>query len=476
MPAPTTTLAQLRSLARRLSDMESTDFVSDAEIDSYIRLGVLDLYDQLDQVAQQEYFLKTIEIPLTPPQNAYDLPSDFARVKGVDFSTSAFPPVTETLDDGTALTRWVPEDEKTNVTPIRPYTFFDRHRLNQGSAYGPTTVAPYDAEEMKYRVFTEKREITTTTPQPPLIVCNPEPCDPGEAPDLEPDGWVSTGGETTITFDPWPGDPSGAPFELGHCLYAFGEEGLNCYGVITSIDYTPEVPAECPPEPEEGLCCQLFFQNAFAFEGPNGNVWWGIAAFSDTCPETPPSLGDCAYFDGSFRGVVVDIDLVFSETQYQIDTGVPWFPAERLPPTDVLLCEPPVPVPASLEVTFDAECTDISTVRVCGEPDFPIPQPPIVTTECAYYDRIRFQKVKQGYALVWYLPRHPDIEECGFVGFGFDDYPAVYAAIRMLRKEESDFSGLTEDLEMMKKRIRTMAGIRDVGHPVPTQDTTTGWE
>ena len=111
MPAPTVSLTYLRTLARRLSDMENTDFVTDAEIDTYVRLGILDLYDQLDQVSQQEHFLKTVEIPLLPPQNVYDLPADFARVKGVDFSTSPFPPVTETLDDGSVATRWVPDDE-----------------------------------------------------------------------------------------------------------------------------------------------------------------------------------------------------------------------------------------------------------------------------------------------------------------------------------------------------------------------------
>ena len=473
MPAPTVSLTYLRTLARRLSDMENTDFVTDAEIDTYVRLGILDLYDQLDQVSQQEHFLKTVEIPLLPPQNVYDLPADFARVKGVDFSTSPFPPVTETLDDGSVATRWVPDDEKTNVYPIKPYTFFDRNRLNQGAPYGPTTVAPYDAEEMKYRVFTEKVDITTETPQPDLIVCNPEPCQ--SEGDYFPDGWASTDGVTSVTFSPWGGDPSGAPFVIGNCIYAFGgDEELNCYGIITDITYNSGTLGICPETPEGEACCNIIFQIFNCYEGPDGNTWYDVDALGGTCLDgLDPELDSCVYFNGSFRG---RLESIVGST-YTISSDTIWNPiAECLPPESIVICPPPASTPDSLTVTFSADCTDIVRVRPCGPPDFPVPQPPIITTVCSYYDRIRFQKVKQGYALVWYLPRHPDIEECGFVGYGFEEYPAIFAAIRMLRKEESDYSGLNEDLEMMKKRIRTMAGIRDVGHPVPTQDTSTGWE
>ena len=47
---------------------------------------------------------------------------------------------------------------------------------------------------------------------------------------------------------------------------------------------------------------------------------------------------------------------------------------------------------------------------------------------------------------------------------------ALYAAIRALRKEESDISWLTADLEAMKTRIRNMGSYRDMGHPSRAQD------
>ncbi len=77
------TLAQLRTRAKRLADMENSGFVADAEWLDYINEGLSELHDIL-VMASDEYFLSSTTINIVSGTSAYALPSDFYKVRGVD--------------------------------------------------------------------------------------------------------------------------------------------------------------------------------------------------------------------------------------------------------------------------------------------------------------------------------------------------------------------------------------------------------
>lgn len=58
---------------------------------------------------------------------------------------------------------------------------------------------------------------------------------------------------------------------------------------------------------------------------------------------------------------------------------------------------------------------------------------------------------------------------------GWDEYMVIYAAIKMLEKEESDPGALMADLGQIKFRVENMAGDRDAGEPSVIADVR-GWE
>lgn len=253
MAAPTKTLLQLRTLARQLSDMTNSTFVTDAEMDTYINLGLQELHDLFAEAMGQEFFLKTYEITLSPPTNVYNLPDDFHLLRGVDYSQSPFPAM-EVVDGDVTTTYGVIPEEKRDAFPILPYMFSERHH------WGEEPESRLRKPPMRFRVFTEMVQVDD-----PLL-----------------DGILNL------------------PFH-----------------------------------------------------------------------------------------------------------------------------------------------------------------------------RIRFSPIQSGYALVWYIPVAPTLAEntdtvAGF--HGYEEYPALYAAMRALIKEESDASGVATMLASMQSRIRKMAGVRDVGHPERVQD------
>lgn len=81
----TITLAELRVQSRQRSDMESSQFVSDSELNSYINNSIAELHDILGDAYGSEYFVKsTADLPIVSGTDAYDLPDDFYELKGVD--------------------------------------------------------------------------------------------------------------------------------------------------------------------------------------------------------------------------------------------------------------------------------------------------------------------------------------------------------------------------------------------------------
>ena len=169
MAIPTKTLADLRTLAQRLSDMENSSFISTAEWNTYLNLGLQELYDLFAEVHGQEFFLKTQAIQLQDDIAVYTLADDFHVLKGVDWLDSEPPSTTHyLLDDGSRsdtspafgsnfdeVTLWVPDRTFPDHTvPLKPYMFFERHD-GTNTEHGRMQVGA--EERMRFRVFTERR-------------------------------------------------------------------------------------------------------------------------------------------------------------------------------------------------------------------------------------------------------------------------------------------------------------------------------
>lgn len=79
------TLTQLRTMAREASDMESSDFISDSELNTYINQAAADLHDK-KIASMEDYALTSAQFTLTTSSNSYSLPATFYNLKGLDYS------------------------------------------------------------------------------------------------------------------------------------------------------------------------------------------------------------------------------------------------------------------------------------------------------------------------------------------------------------------------------------------------------
>jgi hypothetical protein len=129
MTAPTlqvSTLASLRNQIRQRADIVNSQFITDAELTSYINSSAAELYDILVQKYGEDYFMCT-----TPPTIVattalvYDRPADFYKLRGVDQQITG--------------NQWA---------TVRPFNFQERNRFN-------TPMAPvvFGITATRYRVI-----------------------------------------------------------------------------------------------------------------------------------------------------------------------------------------------------------------------------------------------------------------------------------------------------------------------------------
>lgn len=78
------TLLELRTQARQRADQENSNFVTDAELNSYINNSIAELHDILIQAYDSDYYLSETNFTTVNGQAAYDLPDDFYKLVGVD--------------------------------------------------------------------------------------------------------------------------------------------------------------------------------------------------------------------------------------------------------------------------------------------------------------------------------------------------------------------------------------------------------
>lgn len=114
----TITLLELRNRARQRSDMETSDFVSDAELNGYINSSIAELHDLLVAAYGSDYFLSDHSFTTSLSTTDYALPADFYKMKGVDIRIN-----------------------NNNWFSVRPFNFNERNRnqdLTWGLLLGPS--------------------------------------------------------------------------------------------------------------------------------------------------------------------------------------------------------------------------------------------------------------------------------------------------------------------------------------------------
>lgn len=112
------TLAELRTRVRQRSDMETSDFVADDELNGYINASIAELYDLLVSAYGADYFLAEHSFGTVINTIDYALPVDFYKLKGVDAN----------INDN-------------NWFSVRPFNFNERNRnqdVTWGLLNGPT--------------------------------------------------------------------------------------------------------------------------------------------------------------------------------------------------------------------------------------------------------------------------------------------------------------------------------------------------
>ena len=91
----TITVADMIINARQRANMESTNFVTDAEIVNYLDRAWRELYDLITSTAPSNmYFLSSTTINITSNVDTYALPTDFYKLKGIDLPVDPSAPIT----------------------------------------------------------------------------------------------------------------------------------------------------------------------------------------------------------------------------------------------------------------------------------------------------------------------------------------------------------------------------------------------
>lgn len=89
MSTSTITLEQLRLQARYKADMVQSNFCDDTELNTYINASAYELYDLLVTAYGEDYYnTESYQFTTTVSAQAYDLPSNFFKLAGVDCNIS----------------------------------------------------------------------------------------------------------------------------------------------------------------------------------------------------------------------------------------------------------------------------------------------------------------------------------------------------------------------------------------------------
>lgn len=82
------TLSDLKTRARDQADMTDSDFISDTELLFYINSSYTELYDILVSSFEDYYVAPPTSFTISAGQTNYTLPTDFYKLRGVDYLVS----------------------------------------------------------------------------------------------------------------------------------------------------------------------------------------------------------------------------------------------------------------------------------------------------------------------------------------------------------------------------------------------------
>lgn len=82
--ARTVALSSLRTQIRQRADLENSEFVTDAELTTWINASATELYDLLVAAYGQDYYLTSDSISVVSGTATYALPADFYQMTGLD--------------------------------------------------------------------------------------------------------------------------------------------------------------------------------------------------------------------------------------------------------------------------------------------------------------------------------------------------------------------------------------------------------
>lgn len=128
------TLLELRTRARQMADMEDSEFVTDSELNNYINFAAAELHDILVSTYGSEYFLESTTATTTNGQQAYDLPTNFYKLRGVDAKINS--------------QDWI---------NIRPFNFNERNRYEDFGAWTLMGIS-----NVRYRIMGNSIRFTPT--------------------------------------------------------------------------------------------------------------------------------------------------------------------------------------------------------------------------------------------------------------------------------------------------------------------------
>lgn len=123
------TLLELRTRARQRADMVASTFVEDDELTVYINDGAAELYDIIVSAYEDYYtIIPAPEYTVASGDNILDLPSDFYKLRGVDYKNSS-----------------------TDYLSVGQYQFVERNKIQQSTSRRYLIDAP-----VSYRVIGNK--------------------------------------------------------------------------------------------------------------------------------------------------------------------------------------------------------------------------------------------------------------------------------------------------------------------------------
>lgn len=84
----TISLSQLRTAILQRADMENSNFVSDAELNSYINNSIEELYDLIVS-RYEDYYTESVQFTITAGQDGYAFPNAIYKMRGLDVQSGS---------------------------------------------------------------------------------------------------------------------------------------------------------------------------------------------------------------------------------------------------------------------------------------------------------------------------------------------------------------------------------------------------